>query len=206
MKKTKTKLDNVSEVPTEKELSCDLSDEEVLAHSREQARLLNAKHEIEEKKKEVAAEYTLKVKTVDAEINVLTRKISTGSEQRTVKCKWIMRWDDREKDLVRLDLNEIVRTEVILDGERQQRMTFKKEEQAEAAKAPYGIWDGEKFVQDDDGNRHETTTVKVGHEIRKKLVADGAKNLMVISIAAAPLKDSIGKQTESDPGASGDAD
>ena len=198
---------DISIVPTVRELSCNLTEELRLIYSEESARLLTDKHELEEKKKEVAAEYTSKVKSLDANINVLTRKIITRSEMRDVKCEWTMNWKTGKKHLTRLDTDEIVITEDIREGERQQRMTFNKEEQAEAAKAPYGIWDGEKFLQDDDGKRYETTTVKAGHEIRKKLEADeGLKNLMVISISAAPLKDSIGKQTEASPGASGAGD
>jgi hypothetical protein len=204
MKKNSNK--DVSIVPTVREISCVLSEQELLAYSMDQSRFLTDKHELEEKKKEVAAEYTSKIKSLEASINVHTRKIITRSEMREVKCEWTMRWKTGKKDLVRLDTNEIVVTEDIRESERQQRISFNKEEQAEAAKAPYGIWDGEKFLQDDEGERFETTTVKAGHTIRKKLEVDGAKNLMVISIAAAPLKETIGKQTEADPGASRAAD
>lgn len=200
------KKDDISVIPATRELSCVLSEPELLAYSRDQSRLLTDRHELEEKKKEVAAEYTSKIKSLDAGINVLTRKIITGSEMRDVKCEVTMRWQTGKKDTVRLDTKELVNTEDIREGERQQRMTFNKEEQAESAKAPYGIWDGTKFLKNDDGDRYETTTVKAGHVIRKALDAQGAKNLMVISIAAAPLKETIGKQTEAAPGASGGGD
>ena len=202
------KKDEISVLPVTRELSCVLNESELLAYSLNQSRLLTDKHELEEKKKEVAAEYASKIKSLDANINVLTRKIITRSEMRDVNCEMTMRWQTGKKDTVRLDTMELINTEDIRESERQQRMTFNKEEQAEAAKAPYGIWDGKKFLQDDDGERYETTTVRAGHEIRKELEKKGAKNLMVISIAAAPLKESIGDQAgqPADPGASGAAD
>lgn len=200
---------DISIVPSVRELSCNLTEEERLTYSETSARLLTDRHELDEKKKEVAKEYAAKIASLDTDINVLTRKIITRSEMRDVKCEWTMNWKTGKKHLTRLDTKEIVITEDIREGERQQRMTFNKEEQAEAAKAPYGVWDGEKFLQDEKGDRHETSTVKAGHEIRKKLEADeGLKNLMVISIAAAPLKESIGDQAgqPSEPGASGSGD
>ncbi len=188
------KKDEISVIPATRELSCVLNESELLTYSREQSRLLTDRHELEEKKKEIAKEYTAKIANLEAGINVITRKIITGSEMRDVKCEVTMRWKTGKKDTVRLDTKELINTEDIRESERQQHMSFNKEEQAETAKAPYGVWDGDKFLQDDNGERYETTTVKAGHDIRKDLEKKGAKNLMVISIAAAPLKESIGDQ------------
>ena len=197
---------NITEVSCDKELPVQLNEKEVITYSREMARLQGNRIELEEKKKSVAAEHSADIKVVVGKIDVLTRKINSNSEQRNVKCKWVMKWDAMEKDLVRLDMNEIVRTQTILDSERQQHMEFKKAEQQEAAKAPYGIWDGKQFINDDKGDRIETTTIRAAHKIRNEQTPfhEGA-TLTAISISEKPLAESIGDQA-SEPGASGAAD
>lgn len=200
------KKKNVTEVSCDKELPVQLTEKEVIVYSREMARIQGEKIEREEKKKSVAAEYTAEIKSLSGDVDVLMRKINSNSEQRNVKCKWVMKWDQMEKELVRLDTNEVVRTITILDSERQQHMDFKKAERQEASKAPYGIWNGEKFIDNPTGERIETTTVKAALKIMTEVKPFHEKvTLTVISISEKPLTETIGEQAE-EPGAFGAGD
>jgi hypothetical protein len=182
----------ITKVSCERELPCDLTDVEALAIARELARAQGRKYDLDAKKKEVVAEYGAQIKGVDAEVELLNRKVATNSEQRAVKCEWHMDWDLMEKKLIRLDTNVIEKTEIISDSERQRNIEFLDKQSAEAHKAPYGIWNGEKFLDDDKGERYETTTLDAAIKIKDALIKDGAAGLRVMSIAEAGLTEKVG--------------
>lgn len=188
------KKKDITEEKTTKQLTCKLPNDEYMEKARKLANLEQDKEALELEKKESNADFNARTKKIEADIGVLTRVVSSGEEHREVDCLWKFNWPVGEKVLVRLDTGEVVRTESIRESERQQRLTFKKREMEEAAKAPYGIWDGEKFLVDDNNERFETSTIGAGIDIKKKLEVDGAANLKVISIAEAPLKESLGDQ------------
>ena len=137
-----------------KELPVVLTDSELLDYSRELARNQCEKTEKEDKKKEVVAEYTAELKKFEADIAVLSRKITTGTEQRDVDCAWEYDWLEGSKKLIRLDTEEVVREATIQGGERQQHFDVEMKAQqvkdASELKAPIGELVGDE-VKDELG-------------------------------------------------------
>ena len=192
------KKKEITVVPCERELPCELTDAQALVIARELARAKGRKYDLDAKKKEVVAEYTAQIKGVDAEVELLNRRVATNSEQRQVKCEWRMDWNLMEKKLVRLDTDVVEKTEIISDSERQRNIEFLNKQSNDAAKAPYGIWNGENFLDDDSGERYETATIDAAIKIKDGLINNGAAGLRVMSIAEADLTEKIGESATID--------
>jgi hypothetical protein len=148
--KAKNDDEHVTREECERELSVKLNDKELISYSKELARKQCEKVEKDERKKEIMAEYTAELKKFDADIGVLARKVTTGQEQRTVKCVWIFDWKEGGKKLIRTDTEEVVREETIQASERQQHFALeeqaKKVKEASDLKEPIGELIDEKVV------------------------------------------------------------
>ena len=101
-------------------------------------------HEIEEYGKELAAVIVGKGK-LEAQKAVLSKAIKplverleelapvvdSGKEDRDVACRWYYDWANRERFLIRSDTLELVATDIIPEGELQQRLDLGKEAQGD---------------------------------------------------------------------------
>ena len=103
-----------------KELECVLTDAEVLEYSRSLAKANQDLSDVEDRKKDVVAGYTAEAKSLEANINVLARKVASGKEHRSVECIYEFDWDKAVKHIIRRDTYEIIKTEVIDEFDRQQ--------------------------------------------------------------------------------------
>ncbi len=108
-----------------KSLSCNLTDEELLAYSKELAKASQDKEGTDRKRKEVADDYKAQITRLDAEISILSRKIGNGYEHRDIDCYWMPDWTTGRKSLIRTDTEEIVQTAAIEESERQNKLSLK---------------------------------------------------------------------------------
>lgn len=129
-------MDNELEIQLEiqkRELSCQLTPEEVMEYGKELAKNQEEKYEQEGRKKEVNAEFTAVISRCDAQILVLTRKVRSGQETRAVDCYYDYNWGNNEKKLYRSDTGELVKIDEIEEHERQQHLKLREKEEAGAS-------------------------------------------------------------------------
>lgn len=105
-----------------KDLKCELTQEELLAYSRQLANNQQDKNEAESGKKSVVADYNDRIARLNAEIQILSRKVANGYEHRPIACRWQYHWENNTKVLLRKDTLEIVETAAITPEERQQEL------------------------------------------------------------------------------------
>lgn len=106
----------------ERSLPVTLTDHELLVKAKELAKAQGDVATLEDQAKSAAAMFKDKTAMQKANINILSRAISNGYEYRDVRCRWDYEWSAGVKKLVRLDTLEVVRTYVIQEGERQQKL------------------------------------------------------------------------------------
>lgn len=107
-----------------KSLSCNLTDEELLAYSKELAKASQDKEGTDRKRKEVADDYKAQITKLDAEISILSRKIGNGYEHRDIECYWLYDWAASRKSLIRTDTGEIVQMAAIEESEKQKNLNL----------------------------------------------------------------------------------
>ena len=100
-------------------LPCILSDNELIVRSKELAKANEDLSTVEDRKKDMMADFTAQQKKIEANINVLSRTVSQGKEYRNVKCKLVLDYTIGKKELIRLDTFEIIRTEQLSQSDRQ---------------------------------------------------------------------------------------
>lgn len=108
------------------ELSCALTDEELLEQSQRLAALHQKKNHIESRKKAAVADFGAQLKEVEGRVSLLSNNIRNKKESRNVECRTDYDWNEGKKYLVRLDTGAAVRESVICEFERQQHMDFMK--------------------------------------------------------------------------------
>jgi len=89
------------------------------------ARKLEEKSRTEEEKKEVAAQFSAKIKTLANETNLLAVNVRNRWEYRSIECDVIYDYKKGEVKYVRLDSGEIHRTRVMTAAERQEALDLK---------------------------------------------------------------------------------
>lgn len=115
-----------------RELECTLTSEQTRTYSGELARLTQSQAELEDKKKEVTADYKAKIDACISQSRVIARKVSSGKEMRDVECRWDYIWNENIKYLIRLDTFEIIDSKVITEDEKQRHFEFEKKNQIES--------------------------------------------------------------------------
>jgi hypothetical protein len=112
-------------------LPCKLTENEILEYANDMAIKLEEKDMEERRKKEVVAEYTQKLTSLDATIVSLSNKVRNKEEHRDVECEWEFDWEGDTKKLIRLDTGEVVKKVQIQDYERQKNLIKEGEEKEE---------------------------------------------------------------------------
>lgn len=105
-----------------KQLPVVLTEIELLNKARELAKFQQDKVQLEEQAKSAAATYKDKISGTQLNINILSRDITNGYEQRPIDCYWEFDYAARKKRLVRTDTGETVKTEDISASEMQKEM------------------------------------------------------------------------------------
>ena len=114
----KLKQDNKRRL-TREHLAVKLTEAELLEAGSEVSKDLQDLSAMGDKKADVAADFKSKEKKLDANIAILSRKLSTKEEYRDVNCEWFYDLKKDKKTLKRLDTNEIIRVEDITSNDRQ---------------------------------------------------------------------------------------
>jgi hypothetical protein len=108
------------------ELECILTEEQTKTYSGELARLTQQQAELEDRKKEVGAEYKAKIDACISTTRVIARKVSTGREMRDVEVRWDYDYLANCKCLFRLDTGELLDTKALTENERQMCLELEK--------------------------------------------------------------------------------
>jgi len=92
-------------------LKCTLTDEEMLAISKEMSEHINKKKQAEDNLSSFSAQLKAEVKGHDAIINKTATLINAGSEYRNIKCEVILEPDKDTVSWIRSDTGEICQQE-----------------------------------------------------------------------------------------------
>lgn len=117
----------MSEKEEIRQLRVRLTENEVMNYSRELAKQSQDLEQIKKDKADITKKYASQIATAEAQIAVLSRKISTGEEDRDVECWWDYDYQAGKKTLVRGDTGEVVATAIITGEERQKSLGFAEE-------------------------------------------------------------------------------
>jgi hypothetical protein len=104
---------------TQRELYCPLTPHELTQRSAELAHLIQKQTETEVEKKSVMSAFTDRINKGIMDIRVMARVVAEERERRQVECKWEYDYERGIKQLVRLDLSEIVEEIPLSEKERQ---------------------------------------------------------------------------------------
>ena len=113
-----------------KSLKVILTEEKIIIYSKKLAKANNDKVEIEAKLKAVKDDFKHQTSKADADIAMLSDRISTGEEYSDVQCFWEFNWEKGEKRLIREDTGEEVAKYEITDFERQEQLKMDGGEEA----------------------------------------------------------------------------
>ena len=138
-------------------LSVELTETEVLEYSKELAKHTQDLDTLEVRKKDLVAELNAGIAKIKAELNILSRKIVTGEEERDVECQWDFDWEGGVRVLVRQDNAEEVRSLPISDFERQAAVPTEDEEEGEPANEDFAE-EGEDDEQPVEGEAEAEAT------------------------------------------------
>ena len=108
----------------ERSLKCILTEEQVLAYSREMAKTQQDRIETELQKKSVMSDFKDRIERADLILSTLSRKVANGYEHNSIKCAWSFDWEENKKFLYRSDTGELVDSREITEHERQQLFKF----------------------------------------------------------------------------------
>ena len=109
-----------------KSLKTILTEKEVLVYSKQLAKANQDVGQIEAQLKEVKDDFKARASKVEAEIDILSRKVSTGEEYKEVQCFEQFNWKDGTKEIIREDSGEVVASYDITEYEKQEHMKFEK--------------------------------------------------------------------------------
>ena len=111
--------DRIETKPTEEHLAVILTQEELIDLSRKLAKANEDGVEIENRKKDVVADFAARIKKIEAITGALARIVSSGKEYRDVKCLWTFNYTQGYKELKRLDTGDVVKHQELSQVERQ---------------------------------------------------------------------------------------
>jgi len=113
-------MDITKQKTIEMNLPVILTHEELLAYSKSLAKNTQDYSQIESRMKDLAADFKAQLTKTEAEIQILSRKISNEYEYRDVTCHWEFDWNADVKKMYRDDTGECIKTDKISAMERQQ--------------------------------------------------------------------------------------
>ena len=136
---------------TWKNLSCDLTPDEVATYSLELANITIECNKIEAAKKEVVSNYAARINKCNADAAVLSLKVQTRKEDRKVECDLDFGYAKGMVYTVRTDTGVTIGQRKLTDDERQQWLDLDAEEgrrqeaedKREAEAAPDNVIEGE---------------------------------------------------------------
>ncbi|MEI6207321.1 MAG: hypothetical protein WCP20_11095 [Desulfuromonadales bacterium] len=111
-----------------KNLSCDLTTEEIATYSQELASITSEQSEIEAEKKEVMSNFAAKLNKCIADGRVLARKIITKKEDRNIECDLDFDYGNGMVYTVRTDTCVTISQRKLSDEERQEWLDSDAEE------------------------------------------------------------------------------
>jgi hypothetical protein len=111
-----------------KNLSCELTQEEVTIYSLELANATIERDEIESHKKEVLSDFTARINKCMADAAVLSRKVQTRKEDRQVECDLDFDYAKGMVYTVRTDTGVTIGQRKLTDDERQQWLDLDNQE------------------------------------------------------------------------------
>ena len=111
-----------------KNLSCELTQDEVTTYSLELANATIERNEIESHKKEVLSDFTARINKCMADAAVLSRKVQTRKEDRQVECDLDFDYVRGQVYTIRTDTGVTIDQRKLTDDERQERLNFEQEQ------------------------------------------------------------------------------
>ena len=119
---SKKKAPDVTKIKIDQQnLPCILTEEEFRDRSKALGQELQNRDGLEAEKKAYTSQIAAKINESTAIISGLQARINTGREYRMVDCQVQIDWIKKEKQWVRIDTGEVVRTDVISDEDLQTR-------------------------------------------------------------------------------------
>lgn len=107
---------------------CQLNDDEKIQAGKELAEATNELREIEDDKARIVSDFKAKTTASEARVAVLSNKIRSGYEFRSVECS--VAFDTPEagqKQTVRLDTKEVIATAAMTEDEKQRKLGLETE-------------------------------------------------------------------------------
>ncbi len=111
---------------TKRHLPVKLTDLELQDISKNTAKLIQNLQETIDEKKAVAADYTTKINNIKSSIDIASKKVLSGEEDRTIECKVQLNTDNMRKIVIRLDTGIVVDEENLTNEDLQQELDFAK--------------------------------------------------------------------------------
>ncbi len=111
---------------TKRHLPVRLTNEELLEISKELAKDSQDVQELDNKKKEVNADFTAQMNRMKSCIEIASRKISTGEEYRDIKCSVEINVKEMKKTIIRTDTGKTIKEEKLTTEDLQLELDFAK--------------------------------------------------------------------------------
>ena len=111
---------------TKRHLPVKLTDLELQDISKNTAKLIQNLQETIDEKKAVAADYTTKINNIKSSIDIASKKVLSGEEDRTIECSVKLDTDNMRKIVARIDTGVIVAEENLTNEDLQQELDFAK--------------------------------------------------------------------------------
>lgn len=105
-----------------------LTQDEMVNMSKDLARENQDLGQVEDKKKDVVADFAAQTKKHEANISRLSRMVSTETEYRDVDCVWDFDYKKGNKVLIRTDTKEKIDEREITQDDRQRKLDEQKTE------------------------------------------------------------------------------
>lgn len=113
-------------------LSCPLSNEELLNYGDESARLTSRQQELDDQKKSFTAQIKQEMTQNEARIDMLSQRIREKREFRDTQCERVRDYDKGTITLIRLDTGEVVSARLMTEMELAERDNLFHKQEVEA--------------------------------------------------------------------------
>ena len=101
-----------------------LTDHQLADCARKMAALMREKEGVETERKANQDEFKSRISSKETEIANLGRRVSEGTEQKEVEVCWRMNFEANQKELFRIDTEQIIEVAEISEEERQEEFGF----------------------------------------------------------------------------------
>lgn len=103
-------------------VECQLTADEKLTYSKELAESINSKRRSEDSLTAFKSQVNSEIKGFEAKINLLSQKISSGTEYREVPCRIEYDWNGKTRCWIRIDTGEEVKNDIIPEAMYQKNL------------------------------------------------------------------------------------